>query len=97
MLTPQAEFVIATSFRLPGLGMLVLPASPTPTWLADYALHTALAITLLAEDQPPIALIGTVEELSRADQPTQRALLLDFAPSDILLAGTRLKVIKVDS
>jgi len=89
---PQAEFVIAASFRLPGLGLLVLPTLPAPTWLADYALHTALAIKLLVEGLQPIPLTGTVEELAHANQPVQRALLLDFAPDTPLPIGTRLEV-----
>lgn len=94
MLTPPADFVIAASFMLPGLGMLVLATSPPPAWLADYPLHTALSIALLAEGVPPISLTGTVEELSRDDQPAQRALLLDFAPDGALPLGTCLQLDK---
>ncbi|RZJ93346.1 MAG: hypothetical protein EOO60_04790 [Hymenobacter sp.] len=90
----QAEFLIATSFRLPGLGLLVVPAPPSPTWLADYALHTALSIALFIEGQQPVYSIGTVEELTHANQPIQRALLLDFAPDNLLPVGTRLKIFK---
>lgn len=74
--------------------MLVLPISPAPKWLADYALHTALVISLLAEGQQSISLIGTVEELARDSQPAQRALLLDFAPDGLLPVGTRLQIVK---
>ena len=88
----QTDFVVKTSFRLPGLGLLVLPASPVPAWLTAYALHTALSVTLLIEEQPPISLIGTVEELARDGQPTQRALLLDFAPDSLLPPGARLQI-----
>jgi hypothetical protein len=91
MPTLQTDFIITASFKLPGLGVLVLPASP-PAWLADYALHTALSVTLLIEGQPPSLLIGTIEELARDDQPPRRALLLDFAPDDALPPGTHLLV-----
>lgn len=89
---PQTEFVVATSFRLPGLGLLVLPLSPAPTWLVDYALHTAISVTLLIEAQHPISLIGTIEELARDGQPAQRAILLDFVPKDLLAAGARIEI-----
>jgi hypothetical protein len=84
-------FVVETSFRVPGLGVLALPSAPAPVWLAAYPLHTALAISLLADDLPPTALTGTVEELAHDGQPPRRALLLDFAPDGPLAAGTRLQ------
>jgi hypothetical protein len=53
-----------------------------------YALHTALALTLLVEGQPPVALTATVEELTHDNQPPRRALLLDFDPGGPLPSGT---------
>lgn len=84
-------FVVESSFRVPGLGVLALPSAPAPAWLAAYPLHTALAISLLADALPPIALTGTVEELAHDGQPPRRALLLDFDPGGPLAAGTRLQ------
>jgi len=95
MAISQADFVIAASFRLPGLGILVLPVVPAPFWLSEYALHTALEVTLLVENLSPNTFIGTVEELTHDDQPTQRALLLEFSLNSALLPGTRLKLATV--
>ncbi|RZK57724.1 MAG: hypothetical protein EOO59_08970 [Hymenobacter sp.] len=89
---PLATLVLETSFRVPGLGVLAVPAAPGAAALLAYALHTALAITLLAEGQPPLALTGTVEELAHAGQPPRRALLLDFDPGGALPSGTRLQL-----
>jgi hypothetical protein len=85
-------FVVETSFRVPGLGVLALPSAPAPAWLAAYPLHTALAIKLLADALPPTALTGTVEEVAHDGQPSRRALLLDFNPDGPLAVGTRLQV-----
>lgn len=88
-----ATFELETSFRLPGLGVLAVPAAgPAPAMLAAYALHTALAVTLLAEGQPPQALTGTVEELTHEGQPPRRTLLLDFDPGGPLPSGTHLRL-----
>ncbi len=84
-------FVVETSFRVPGLGLLVLPAQPAPAWLADYPLHTALACELLPAGLPPATATGTVEELAHDGQPPRRALLLDFDPGGPLPPGTRLQ------
>ena len=40
---------VATAWPLPGLGLLVLPAGPTP-YLAAYPLHTALAVEACLPD-----------------------------------------------
>ncbi|HET9502260.1 MAG TPA: hypothetical protein VFO93_01880 [Hymenobacter sp.] len=88
-----ATLVVETSFRVPGLGVLVVPAAgPAATSLAAHALHTALALRLLAEGQPPLALTGTIEELTHEGQPPRRTLLLDFDPGGPLPAGTRLRL-----
>lgn len=89
---PLGLFVVASSFRVPGLGVLALPAAPTPGWLATCALHTAVAVTLLAEGHSPTALTGTAEELTHDGQPPRRALLLDFDPGGPLVSGTRLQI-----
>lgn len=88
-----ATLTLESSFRVPGLGVLAVPtAGPAADHLLAYALHTALAVTLLVEGQPPLALTGTVEELAHDGQPPRRALLLDFDPGGPLPNGTRLRV-----
>lgn len=90
---PLATLVLETSFRVPGLGVLAVPAAgPADAGLAAYALHTGLALTLLAAGQPPVALTGTIEELTHDGQPPRRALLLDFDPGGPLPSGTRLRL-----
>lgn len=93
-----ATLVVETSLRVPGLGVLAVPAAgPAAASLAAHALHTALAFTLLAEGQPPLPLIGTIEELTRDGQLPRRALLLDFDPGGPLPGGTRLQLTAVVS
>lgn len=75
---PLALFVVETSFQIPGLGILALPVVPAPAWLAECALHTTWAITVLIEGQMPHSTFGTVEELVHDEQLSHRTLLLDF-------------------
>jgi hypothetical protein len=90
---PLAMFELETSFRVPGLGVLAVPAAgPATADLAAYALHTALALTLLVEGQTPVALTGTIEELTHDGQPPRRTLLLDFDPGGPLPSGTCLQL-----
>lgn len=92
MSEPLATLVLESSFRVPGLGVLALPAAPIPAWLSTCALHTAVAVTLLAEGHSPTALTGTAEELTHDGQPPRRALLLDFDPGGPLPSGARLQI-----
>lgn len=85
-------FVVENSFRLPGLGLLVLPLAPEPSWLAAHELHTAFTILLPASVHPPSSVIGTLEEIAHDSQATRRALLLDFNPDVPLQPGTYLQV-----
>lgn len=85
-------FVISQSFRVPGLGWLVLPATPAPNWLAGPTLHTALALRLHRTGQPPLLLPATIEEISRAPEPPTRALLLDADPNGGLPIGAWLSL-----
>jgi len=66
---------------LPGLGLLVLPAGPTPA-LAGYALHTALIVRLELPAGQATA-TATVEEVSHDAAPVQALLLHDFAQTAV--------------
>ncbi|GAB3635307.1 hypothetical protein GCM10027422_08970 [Hymenobacter arcticus] len=89
---PSPTFVVATSFRVPGLGLLVLPAPPAPAWLGAHPLHTALLLRLHCPGQPPLALPATIEELDRAGELPARALLLDADPGGPLPTGAWLEI-----
>lgn len=74
-------FIIESSYRLPGLGLLVRPAAPAPAWLFTAALHTALELRLHGAGlavAPP--LVATIEEITRPDARPARALLLAADP-----------------
>lgn len=77
MAVTVSSFVVRTSLRVPGLGILALPAAPLPDWLVAAELFTPLALRLHRPGQPPLALRATVEEVSQAPLPPARALLLD--------------------
>lgn len=79
-----AAFAVARSFRLPGLGLLLLPAAPPPNWLAAFPLHTALELRVHRPGEPPLPVIATIEELAHADEPPARALLLDADPAGLV-------------
>jgi hypothetical protein len=91
-MSPSGSFLIERSFRVPGLGLLVLPTAPIPSWLAQSELHTALALHLHRQGQPPLPLLATVEELAPTDEPATRALLLDADPGGELPAGAWLEL-----
>ncbi len=89
MLTPPPLLCVAAAWPLPGLGLLVLPAGPTPA-LAAYALHTALAVEVRLPDGRRWSATATVEEVSRAGTPAadpQRALLLTLELPELLPPG----------
>jgi len=85
-------FLVRQSLRVPGLGLLVLPAPPAPGWLAEAGLHTAVALQLHRPGQLPLALSATLEEVSHTGPPT-RALLLDADPGGPLPPGTWLELV----
>lgn len=91
----SAPFVVEASFKLPGLGLLVLPTVPEPSWLMAYSLHTALAVMLPPSIRYPLSVIGTIEEVSYECQPQRRALLLDFDPITPLPAGIFLQASQI--
>lgn len=82
---------VATSWPLPGLGLLALPAGPTPH-LTALPLHTALAVEVELPDGSRQPGLATVEEVSRANDSTgpARGLLLDLGLIRELPAGTAL-------
>lgn len=88
--TPLLLLRVAATWPLPGLGLLVLPAGPTPH-LAACELHTALAVAVHWPDGRQQPGLGTVEEVSRpgdaATGPT-RGLLLDLEGARELPIGT---------
>ena len=92
MRSNSLSFIVRHSLRVPGLGLLVLPSPPAPAWLAEPALHTALALRLHRPGQPPLALTATLEEVSH-DGPPARALLLDADPGGPLSPGTWLELV----
>jgi hypothetical protein len=93
----SVPFVVENSFRLPGLGLLVLPVVPAPSWLAGYDLHAALAITLPSSTQSSQFITGTVEEIAQDGQLKRRALLLDIDSDISIVSGTYLQADEIHS
>ncbi|WP_151086569.1 hypothetical protein [Hymenobacter baengnokdamensis] len=95
MATPTVPdaFGIASSWRVPGLGLLVLPAAPEPAWLAAPALHSEVALRLHRPAAPPLLLVATVEEIAYAGQPAARALLLDADLGKLPAIGSWLELL----
>lgn len=91
-LPSASAFVVRASFRVPGLGLLVLPALPVPAWLATPALHTAVQVQLYG--LTTVLLSATIEELAHDGQPPTRALLLD-ADLGAPAAGSWLELVRV--
>jgi len=81
----------AATWPLPGLGVLVLPAGPTPH-LAGYPLHTTLGVEVAPPGAARYAATATVEEITRDDAPDgpTRALLLDITEAELLPPGTEI-------
>lgn len=88
-------FWVARSLRVPGLGLLVLPAPPTPAWLAAPPLHAALRLWLHRPGYPPLALPATIEEVAPEGHPPTRALLLDADPAGELGPDARLVLAEI--
>jgi hypothetical protein len=84
---------VEESFLLTGLGVLVFPAAPV-TALAQFSLHTALALTLRWPTGEEETATGSVEEVSRPDSTTEagsteiRTLLLTHEAAALVPAGT---------
>lgn len=88
-------FWVARGLRLPGLGLLVLPAAPAPAWLTALPLHTSLRLRLHRPGHAPLALLATAEELTQPEQPPARALLLDADPGGPLGPEASLELLEV--
>ncbi|WP_126546786.1 hypothetical protein [Hymenobacter amundsenii] len=78
---------VLESHSLTGLGMLLHPESAAPE-LANWPLHTALAVRLRYPDKQEISAIASVEEIARPGQPAVRALLLTQPDAVLPPAGT---------
>ena len=89
---------VATTWPLPGLGLLALPAGPTPH-LSAHPLHSALAVTATVPDGESYAAIATVEEVTRPAAPTTviRSLLLDFGSPVDLPPGTEIWLVEAEN
>ena len=88
---PTLLLRVATTWFLPGLGLLALPVGRTP-YLATCSLHTALAVEALLPDGTHHTGTATVEEVTRPDatNATERGLLLDFGTATALPPNTEI-------
>ena len=81
---------VASTWPVPGLGLLALPAGPTPG-LGPYYLHTALAVLAIEPDGTRHAGTATVEEITPDSLGIPvRGLLLDFDGPATLLPATEI-------
>jgi hypothetical protein len=89
----QRLLQVEESVLLTGLGVLLFPAAAAPA-LAQFSLHTALALTLRWPTGQQQAAIGSVEEVSRpgatpeAGHTETRTLLLTHEAATPVPAGT---------
>ena len=88
---PTLLLRVAATWSLPGLGLLAIPAGPTPQ-LQPYALHTALAVVAIGPNDERHSGTATVEEVTQPNQPDGpvRGLLLDFDEPVALLPYTEI-------
>ena len=77
--SPGLLLRVATTWPLPGLGLLALPAGPVPH-LAAYELHAVVAVEAVLPDGTRHPATATVEEITRGAF-SERVLLLDFGMS----------------
>lgn len=82
---------VATTWPLPGLGLLVLPNGPAPH-LAAYALHTVVAAMAILPDGTRYAATATVEDITRGNL-SQRGPLLDFGAAVALPVGSEIELV----
>ncbi|MBC6610442.1 hypothetical protein H8B15_05890 [Hymenobacter sp. BT507] len=84
---PDLLLTVAHSFRVPGLGVVALPAEAAPR-LLPLDLHTPLSVTVIFPDNHSESVTATVEEVEH-EGTTQRGLLLEFTTPISLPPGTR--------
>ncbi|UOR04604.1 hypothetical protein MUN82_16850 [Hymenobacter aerilatus] len=77
---------VAHSFRVPGLGVVALPAEAAPR-LLPLDLHTPLAVTVVFPDGRMETVTATVEEIEHLGT-ARRGLLLEFTIPTLLPSGT---------
>ena len=89
---PEPPFVlllrVAEAWRIPGLGLLALPAGPDGP-LRAHALHAALVVEARPPGGPVVAGAATVEEVAHAGRSTY-GLLLELAGAVALPVGTEI-------
>ena len=85
---PALLLRVATTWPLPGLGLLALSSGPTPHLMA-YALHAAVAVEAVLPNGTRHAATATVEEISLRAVP-ERGLLLDLGSPVALPAGSEI-------
>lgn len=90
--TPALLLHVATTWPLPGLGLLALPAGPTPH-LTAYALHATVAVEAVLPDGTRHTATATVEEISR-EAASERGLLLDFGMPVALPVGSEIRLVR---
>ncbi|MBO2010603.1 hypothetical protein [Hymenobacter negativus] len=88
---PTLLLRVAATWPLPGLGLLVLPAGPTPH-LLPYALHTTLAVIVSGPNGEQYPGSATVEEITQpnATHAPLRGLLLDLSIRVVVLPGAKI-------
>jgi hypothetical protein len=88
---PTLLLRVATTWSLPGLGLLAIPAGSTPQ-LQPYALHTALVVVAIGPNDERRIGTATVEEITQLNQYSEsvRGLLLDFNGPVELLPGAEI-------
>lgn len=87
MIPADLLLTVAHSFRVPGLGIVALPAEAAPR-LLPLDLHTPLAVTVVFPDDHLESVTATVEEVEHLGI-TRRGLLLEFETPTSLPPGTR--------
>ena len=93
-MTTEQLLPIETSFALTGLGVLVRRPEPKPGRLGQFGLHAALHVKLLLTDGTEVAIVASVEEVTRPAPTdtslatTEYALLLQLTEPLPVPAGT---------
>lgn len=87
---PTLLLRVAATWPLPGLGLLALPAGPTP-YLALQVLHTALPVAATGPDGARHFGTATVEEITQTGAAAPvRGLLLEFTTPIAVVPGAEI-------